>query len=133
MSSETPSTSVSSPKTKGSSFLWTLRYTLINATYFSAFCTVHACAAVFLLGNGFSNTEVGVLLAVANIISAIVQPVIAGIIDKQGALTNRRLNDLIRIGPSLVFRKQQSGDLPCLCPDLYDPVRLPACHDRALF
>ncbi len=90
MSSETPSTSVSSPKTKGSSFLWTLRYTLINATYFSAFCTVHACAAVFLLGNGFSNTEVGVLLAVANIISAIVQPIIAGIIDKQGALTNRR-------------------------------------------
>ena len=90
MSSETPSTSVSSPKTKGSSFLWTLRYTLINATYFSAFCTIHACAAVFLLGNGFSNTEVGVLLAVANIISAIVQPVIAGIIDKQGALTNRR-------------------------------------------
>jgi len=72
------------------SFLWTLRYTLLNAAYFAAFCTIHACAAIFLLGNGFTNTEVGVLLAVANIVSAIVQPVIAGIIDKQGALTNRR-------------------------------------------
>ncbi len=75
---------------RSSGILWTIRYTLINATYFSAFCTIHACAAVFLLGNGFTNTEVGVLLALANILSAIAQPVIAGIIDKQGALTNRR-------------------------------------------
>ena len=75
---------------RSSAILWTIRYTLINVTYFAAFCTIHACAAVFLLGNGFSNTEVGVLLAIANIVSAIVQPVVAGIIDKQGSLTNRR-------------------------------------------
>ena len=70
--------------------LWTLRYTLINSTYFIAFCTIHACAAVYLLANGFSNTEVGVLLAIANIVSAVFQPFIAGIIDRKGALTNRR-------------------------------------------
>ncbi len=69
---------------------WTLRYTLINALYFAAFCTIHALAAVYLLANGFSNTEVGILLAVANITSAICQPIIAGIIDKPGWLTNRR-------------------------------------------
>ena len=70
--------------------LWTFRYTLINVTYFIAFCTIHAMAAVYLLANGFTNTEVGVLLAVANITSALVQPLIAGIIDKPGPLTNRR-------------------------------------------
>ena len=70
--------------------LWTLRYTLMNATYFVAFCTIHACAAVFLLDGGFSNTEVGILLALSNIVSAVFQPFIAGIIDKKGALTNRR-------------------------------------------
>ena len=70
--------------------LWTLRYTLINSTYFIAFCTIHACAAVYLLANGFTNTEVGVLLAIANIVSAVFQPFIAGVIDKKGALTNRR-------------------------------------------
>ena len=59
-------------------------------TYFIAFCTLHALAAVYLLANGFSNTEVGILLAVANILSAVFQPVIAGIIDKPGPLTNRR-------------------------------------------
>ena len=69
---------------------WTLRYTLINALYFAAFCTIHALAAVYLLANGFSNTEVGILLAVANITSALCQPIIAGIIDKPGWLTNRR-------------------------------------------
>ena len=78
------------PVSRKNTVLWTIRYTLINATYFAAFCTIHACAAVFLLGNGFSNTEVGVLLAIANILSAIAQPLIAGIIDKQGSLTNRR-------------------------------------------
>ena len=71
-------------------FLWTFRYSLINVTYFAAFCTVHAYAAVYLLANGFTNTQVGILLALANIISAVFQPVIAGVIDKPGPLTNRR-------------------------------------------
>ena len=70
--------------------LWTVKYTLLNAAYFVAFCTIHAYAAVFLLANGFNNTEVGILLAVANIVSAIFQPIIAGIIDKPGFLTNKR-------------------------------------------
>ncbi|MCR5127240.1 MAG: MFS transporter [Lachnospiraceae bacterium] len=67
-----------------------MRYILLNVTYFAAFCTIHACAALYLLEQGFSNVEVGVLLAVANIVSAIVQPIAADIIDKPGWLTNRR-------------------------------------------
>ena len=69
---------------------WTVRYTFLNVAYFAAFCTVHAYAAVYLLSKGFSNTEVGVLLAVANVTSVILQPIIADIIDKPGPLTNRR-------------------------------------------
>ena len=90
---------------------WTLRYTLINALYFAAFCTIHAMAAVYLLANGFTNTEVGILLAVANITSALCQPIIAGIIDKPGWLTNRRFIiiavTIILIGSaSLMFLKE---------------------------
>ncbi|MCR5830413.1 MAG: MFS transporter [Lachnospiraceae bacterium] len=69
---------------------WTARYTLLNAAYFVCFCSLHAYAAVYLLSCGFTNTEVGILLAVANILSAVFQPFIAGIIDKPGPLTNRR-------------------------------------------
>ena len=68
---------------------WTLRYTLLNITYFAAFCTIHAYAAVYLLSCGFTNTEVGILLALANITSAICQPLIAGKIDGPGPLSNR--------------------------------------------
>ena len=69
--------------------IWTAKYAFLNATYYAGFNTIHAYAAVYLLAHGFTNTEVGVLLAVSNILSAILQPVIAGIIDKPGPLTNR--------------------------------------------
>lgn len=69
---------------------WTLRYALINITYFMTFCTIHAYAAVYLLDKGFSNTQIGILLAVANVLSAVSQPVLASIIDKpDNKLTNR--------------------------------------------
>ena len=64
---------------------WTLRYTLINVTYFSAFCTIHACAAVYLLANGFSNTQVE-FACCCQYSFCCFQPVVAGIIDKQGFL-----------------------------------------------
>ncbi len=88
------------------SFNWTVRYTLLNIAYFAAFCTVHAYAAVFLFAKGFNNTEVGVLLAVANIVSAVMQPVIAGVIDKPGYLTNRRfiiISVLVILAGSLIL------------------------------
>ena len=74
---------------KSNKVLWTTGYTFLNVMYFSAFCTLHAYAAVFLLSRGFSNTQIGILLATANITSALFQPYIAGIIDKGGRLTNR--------------------------------------------
>lgn len=67
---------------------WTFRYALINILYFAGFCTIHAYAAVFLLDKGFTNTEVGIVLAVSNILSALLQPVCAGFIDR-GKTTNR--------------------------------------------
>lgn len=68
---------------------WTLRYTIINVLYFVAFCTVHAYAGVYLLDKGFTNTQVGLALAIANILSVFGQPLVAGIVDKGGVLTNR--------------------------------------------
>ncbi|MCR4923448.1 MAG: MFS transporter [Lachnospiraceae bacterium] len=68
---------------------WTLRYTIINMTYYMAYCGIHGYTAVFLLDKGFSNTLIGIDLALANILSVIFQPIVAGIIDKQGKLTNR--------------------------------------------
>ncbi len=70
---------------------WTIRYTLINVMYFAAFCTVHAYATVFLLDRGFTNTMVGIALAISNILAVLGQPLVAGIIDKSERITNRRV------------------------------------------
>lgn len=66
----------------------TFQYTLINILYFAAFCTIHAYAGVFLLDKGFTNTQVGLALAAANILSVAGQPFVAGIVDKNKT-TNR--------------------------------------------
>ena len=71
---------------------WTLRYIVINATYFAVYSGIHAYASVFLLEKGFSNTLIGITLALANILSVIFQPFVAGLIDKQGKLTNRNVS-----------------------------------------
>ena len=71
---------------------WTLRYIIINATYFAVYSGIHAYASVFLLEKGFSNTLIGITLALANILSVVFQPIVAGIIDKQGKLTNRNVS-----------------------------------------
>ena len=87
--------------------LWTTGYAFLNIAYFAAFCTVHACAAVFLMSRGFTNTQVGILLATANITSALFQPFIADVIDKKGWLTNRRfimISCIVILAGSLVLR-----------------------------
>lgn len=71
---------------------WTLRYIVINATYFAVYSEIHAYASVFLLEKGFTNTLIGVVLGLANVLSAIIQPIVAGLIDKQGKLTNRNVS-----------------------------------------
>ena len=71
---------------------WTLRYIIINATYFAVYSGIHAYASVFLLEKGFSNTLIGITLALANILSVVFQPLVAGLIDKQGKLTNRNVS-----------------------------------------
>lgn len=70
----------------------TTHYTLINVAYFAAYSSAHAYAAVFLLDRGFSNTFIGVVLALANVLSVIFQPISAGLIDKYKAFTNRKVS-----------------------------------------
>ena len=118
----------------------TLTYTLLNITYFAAFCTIHAYAAVYLLAHGFTNTQVGILLAIANVVSALCQPIVAGIIDKQGWLTNRRLiliSVLIILAGSLILMAVQDNravifvvySLIYTVQFIYQPVMTALCFE----
>ncbi len=66
---------------------WTFRYVMVFASYFTVFCSIHLYASIYLLDRGFDNSQIGLLLALANIISALIGPVIAARIDKK-KLTN---------------------------------------------
>ena len=68
---------------------WTARYAAINIFFFAGYSAIHAYASVFLLSKGFSNSTIGIILALANITSVLVQPVVAAFIDKGGRVTNR--------------------------------------------
>lgn len=68
---------------------WTARYAAINIFYFAGFAATHAYASVFLIAKGFSNSTIGIILAVANITSIAVQAFVAALIDKGGRATNR--------------------------------------------
>lgn len=76
----------------------TAHYTVINVAYFAAYSGVHAYAAVFLLDRGFSNTMIGIIIALANIFSVLMQPMTAGWIDKYKKFTNRKVSIVCAIG-----------------------------------
>ena len=57
--------------------------------YWSIFCVISGFSSVFLLNLGYTNTEIGTLLAIGNIASVIIQPFSANIADR-----SKKLNTL---------------------------------------
>ena len=68
----------------------TLRYMLINAGFWMSFCLVTTYAAVFLQGIGFSNSELGVAVALGNVGSALLSTFLGSLIDRNPKVTVRR-------------------------------------------
>lgn len=59
-----------------------IKYAIIQAFYFMAFCSMIGYASVFLLNKGFSNGEIGIVLSLSSVAAVIFQPVLAAFIDK---------------------------------------------------
>lgn len=57
-------------------------YSFIQGFYWMNFSAIMGFASLYLLDGGFSNTEIGMIMAIAGIISAILQPMIAGYADR---------------------------------------------------
>ena len=61
----------------------TFKYTNIQIAHNLLNCVLSAYAAVFLKFNGFSNTEIGMALSAAAVISIIIQPAISSFEDRK--------------------------------------------------
>ncbi len=59
----------------------TPRYTLMQSSYWASYCILLTFSSVYLLSKGFPNAQIGVILSLASVISALLQPVVSRIAD----------------------------------------------------
>lgn len=71
-------------------------YALIQAFFWMNFATIMGYTSVYLLNCGFSNTQIGVLMAVAGVLSAILQPLVASYADRPDSQSVKKI--IIEIG-----------------------------------
>jgi PPP family 3-phenylpropionic acid transporter len=57
-------------------------YAALQGSYWMAYCMVLSFASVFLLARGYSNSEIGVIMAASNVLALILQPITAQLADK---------------------------------------------------
>ena len=57
-------------------------YGAIFGTYWMIYGVVSSFASVFMLAKGYTNSEIGVTLAAANVLAVVMQPLIADFVDR---------------------------------------------------
>ena len=75
----------------------TPHYTLIQGLYWMIYCILVSFSSVYLLEHGFLNTQIGILLSVSSILSALIQPVAAAKADQMKKLSLRQLCALLML------------------------------------
>ena len=75
------------------------KYSGIQAFYFMALAAIMGYASVYLLAKGYSNSEIGVTMAVSSIISVFVQPLAASYVDRH---KNIALNKVVAVALSFI-------------------------------
>lgn len=59
-----------------------MEYAALQGSYWMAYCMVLSFASVFLLARNYSNSEIGVILAISNVLALLIQPLAAELADK---------------------------------------------------
>lgn len=77
--------------------LLNIEYSCIHGSYWMFYGVVSSFASVFLLAKGFSNWNIGVTLAVANVLAVILQPVIADIADRAKKLSVIGISEILTV------------------------------------
>lgn len=107
----------------------TFHYMVITAGFWSSFCVFVQYAAVFLQGAGYTNMELGLIMAVGNIIGAVLGPVLGARIDR-----NRNVRHAVVISILLALQaavlvllriSPVKGLLCSVCFTLYIAIALP--------
>lgn len=77
--------------TKSIKAQYTIKYSGVHGFYWSVFCSSVSFAAVFLLSKNFNNSQIGMVLAIANILAVILQPIVAAFADTTKKVSMKNL------------------------------------------
>ncbi len=69
----------------------TIYYGLIMATYSVGYVTLSAFSSLYLLDLGLNNGAVGILLAVASMVSVLLQPSVGSVIDRNPKISSKHM------------------------------------------
>lgn len=76
----------------------TAKYALHQSFFWMAYCGVFSFAAAFLLAKGFTTAETGIILALANLLSCLLQPMVASFADRSARLSLTQIIALFTVG-----------------------------------
>ncbi|QHQ60171.1 MFS transporter [Anaerocolumna sedimenticola] len=69
----------------------TIRYAFLQSTYWVCQCAIYSFAAVYLHSKNFNNVQVGIVLALAAILSILIQPLVGAFADKTKKISLRHI------------------------------------------
>lgn len=73
----------------------TAQYTVIQGTYWASYCCVVAFSSVYLLSLGFTNVQIGTLISVSGLLSALLQPLVSKLADGLRRMSLRQFTALL--------------------------------------
>lgn len=92
--------------------LLNFEYACIHGSYWMVYGIVSSFASVFLLARGYSNSEIGIILAAANVAAVILQPIIADYADQSNRISVIGITEIMTVmmmimtlGMFLIHRK----------------------------
>lgn len=68
-----------------------IKYCLLHGVYWMCFCLLFSFSSVYLLGKGFTDRQIGAILAVGGILAVLLQSKVAEIADKSNKITLRHI------------------------------------------
>lgn len=75
----------------------TLKYAGLQSLYWMCFCAIYGFASVFLLAKNFENQQIGVILALVNIFSVVLQPAVGFLVDQLSSLSLKKVISYIAV------------------------------------
>ena len=108
----------------------TFHYMVITAGFWSSFCVFVQYAAVYLQGAGYSNMDLGLIMAVGNIGGAVLGPVLGAWIDRNRNIRHSAvINVLLALQAAMLVLLLRSK-APSVQPHLRCIWRLPCRSTR---